>query len=471
MNLARHTTLLVILLSMPATLAAQWSDSSGVNNEAASSPYDQVDARAVTDGAGGALIAWREFRPSTGYDVYAARIDTMGYDAWPPGGVAICTTTTDVLDLRAVSDGRGGAVIVWREIRGPSGYDLFAQRIDSNGALLWTAGGVAVTSAAGTQDQAAVTGDRFGGAVVAWRDFRNGTDRNIFAQRIDSAGIAAWTPDGVSVCGTGEDQGDPQLAPDGGGGATVAWEDYRSGTAFDIYAQRIGGTGAAAWITDGVIVSTAAADQVNPRVATDAGGRAVIAWEDARSGTSWDVYAQRVNASGLLMWNPAGEAVCTAGQSQVSLDIADDGSGGAFIAWQDDRNVLSTDVFAQHLNSAGGPAWTPGGVGVCTATNHQVSPRVVSAGSGSAVFAWQDLRNGADYDIFAQRINPGSAAAWTPGGVPIGTAQGGQQDPSIAANGAGGAIVAWKDGRAGSVNGIFAQNVLRSEERRVGKEC
>jgi hypothetical protein len=460
MNLAPHTAILGILLSMPVTLLAQWSDSSHVNNAVAPSSFDQVDARVVTDGSGGVIIAWREFRPSTGYDIFAARIDTMGYGNWPAGGVAICTTTTDVLDLRAAPDGRGGAVIAWREIRGASGYDLYAQRIDSNGVTLWTPGGVTVTAAAGTQDQPAIAGDRFGGVVLAWRDFRNGTDHNIFAQRIDSAGAAVWTPDGVSVCGTGEDQGDPQLGADGGGGATIAWEDYRSGTNFDVYAQRIDGIGTAAWIVDGVIVSFAAADQVNPRVVTDPGGRAVIAWEDSRSGTSWDLYAQRVNASGVLMWNANGEIVCTAAQSQGSADIADDGSGGAFIVWQDDRNTLSTDVYAQHFNGSGGPVWTPGGVAVCTATNHQFSPRVTPAGSGAAVFSWQDLRNGTDYDVFAQRINAAGTPAWTAGGRPIGTAQGGQLDPAIAGDGAGGAIIAWKDGRAGSVNGIFAQNVL-----------
>lgn len=455
----RYSALVLALSLLHAPLRAQWSDSSHVNTALAPSAFDQMDARIVSDGAGGVIVTWREFRPSTGYDIRAGRLDTMGYAVWPAGGVAVCTTLNDVFDLRVASDGRGGAVIAWREARGATGLDVYAQRIDSNGAELWPHGGVAACLAAGDQDQLQIAGDGLGGVLLSWRDPR-GADKDIYAQRIDSTGSAAWAADGAVVCATGEDQDHPQIASDGGGGAIIAWEDRRSSTNEDVYAQRIASTGLAAWVAHGIAVYAGPGDQVNPRIASDQAGRAVIAWEDARSGTSWDVYAQRVNPSGILMWAAPGEAVCTAAQSQGSIDIADDGSGGALIAWQDDRNVLSTDIYAQRLTSVGGIAWTPGGVAVCDAPNHQFSPRVVSAGAGSAVVAWHDLRNGTDYNVYAQRIGASGSAGWTADGVALGAAAGHQLDPVPASDGAGGAIVAWKDGRNGSINGIFAQNVL-----------
>ncbi len=454
------SALTIILCLAPGSAPGQWGTDPATNIPIATGPNDRVDPVVAADGSGGTIIAWREYRPLTGYDVFAGRVDTLGITLWQSGGVAVCTTAGNVFELRMAADGRGGALLTWREQRGATGWDIYAQRIDSNGAAVWIDGGVAVCTAAETQDQLQIVSDGNAGAIIVWRDQRTGLDRNIYAQRIDSAGAALWTADGVAVCGTGEDQNTPQAAGDGAGGVVVAWADRRSGTNFDIYAQRITDAGLAAWITDGVSISIAANDQVNPRIVGDGGGRSVIAWEDQRSGVSWDIYAQRVNGSGSLMWNPAAEAVCTAPFKQSGIDIADYGGGGAFIVWQDDRNTPNPDLYGQRLGSNGMIGWTPNGVQVCGAANQQLSPRVTGDGAGGAFFVWSDFRGGAEYDIYAQRILASGSAAWTADGIGVGTAAGSQVEQAILTAGGTNAVVVWKDGRSGGANEIYAQNML-----------
>ena len=42
---------------------------------------------------------------------------------------------------------------------------------------------------------------------------------------------------------------------------------------------------------------------------------------------------------------------------------------------------------------------------VCTSAYDQTSPKIISDGRGGAIIVWEDLRNGIDDDIYAQRIN------------------------------------------------------------------
>ena len=70
---------------------------------------------------------------------------------------------------------------------------------------------------------------------------------------------------------------------------------------------------------------------------------------------------------------------------------------------------------------------------------------LVADGSGGAVVAWQDGRPGAVWDIYAQRLSALGAQRWAPSGNPVCTAAGDQKNISMVADGAGGAIVTWED--------------------------
>jgi hypothetical protein len=86
---------------------------------------------------------------------------------------------------------------------------------------------------------------------------------------------------------------------------------------------------------------------------------------------------------------------------------------------------------------------------VCDASNDQLFPLAVPDGAGGAIIVWQDNRNGAG-DIYAQRMSPAGAPLWAANGIVICSATGDQNTATIAADGAGGALIAWVDTRTGS---------------------
>jgi len=90
----------------------------------------------------------------------------------------------------------------------------------------WIENGVPVCTAPYVQEDPAIVSDGAGGAIIVWSHIN--TQRDIFAQRLDGDGIALWTVNGVAVCAASGEQLDPAIASDGAGGAIIVWEDNRS---------------------------------------------------------------------------------------------------------------------------------------------------------------------------------------------------------------------------------------------------
>jgi hypothetical protein len=370
-------------------------------------PGNQLNAVAAGDGAGGVIVAWEEYRNGFG-DIYAQRIGAGGTALWTTDGVPVCAAENVQVEPRIIPDGSGGAVIAWFDRRSGA-FDIYAQRLDASGAVLWP-GGVAVCTHLGDQKWVELAGDGAGNVFAAWEDYRGGGFSDVYAQRLDLDGNPGWTAGGVAVCTDTLGQGPVDLTPDGSGGAIVVWSDSRSGVE-DIYAQRVDDTGTAAWTAGGVVVCDAASSQLEPLVVSDGGGGAIVAWTDFRDVlTSPDVYAQRIDGGGTAQWTALGVKVSGAVDWQYLSDSVSDGAGGVFLAWADDRGT-ETDVYVQQLDGNGNAQWTVDGEPLCTATGYQFDARIAASGSGCAIVAWTDTRGG-DYDVMAL-----NAGACTPSAV------------------------------------------------------
>jgi len=206
------------------------------------------------------------------------------------------------------------------------------------------------------------------------------------------------------------------------------------------------------WGPSGVALCTDPAVQSNPVLCTDDSLGAIVAWRDFRFSASGDIFAARVLADGTLdpRWGANGLAVCDTANVQKNVVIASDGSGGAFIAWEDERTNITGNIFAVHLLSDGSvaPGWTVGGNRVCALDRTETNPTIVSDGAGGAIVAWQDSRSmQPSIDIYAQHLKANEVDhLWQPSGRDLSIEGGDQTMPISAADGAGGAFIAWQDG-------------------------
>jgi hypothetical protein len=417
---------------------------------------DQDYPTSVSDAAGGAIVTWVDYRNGSG-DIYAQRISANGAPLWTTEGVALCTAAGDQLSPAIVSDNAGGAIITWQDFRGGTGFDIYARKISAAGTVQWTADGVALCTAAGNQWNPTIVKDGGGGAIVAWQDQRSGTNDDIYAQRILTGGTVNWTANGVALCTATGEQSVPAIAADGVGGAIVTWDDYRSSD-YDIYAQKIAAAGTVQWTANGVALCSATGGRYSPTIVADGTGGAIVTWFDQRSG-NYDIYAQRILSGGAVNWTANGVALCTDTGEQYYPTIVAADAGGAIVTWFDSRSG-NYDIYAQKISSAGAAQWTANGVALCSATGTQWYPGIVADGAGGAIVAWTDSRN-ATYDIYAQRISTGGTVQWAANGVALCSAAGWQELGAIVTDGGAGAIATWVDGRSSDFD-IYAQRVLAS---------
>jgi hypothetical protein len=376
---------------------------------------NQLLTQVVPDGTGGVLVAWNDVRSGSN-DIYAHHVLANGTvdPVWPTDGLAVCTAAGSQSGVKMVGDGAGGALLAWRDLRNDT--DLFAMRVLADGVVdpTWPVNGLAFASGVGAQQFRSITpmvSDGHGGFFATWQDTRNGPAPDVYAQHLFVNGAVApgWPANGLAVCTATNIQEFPIITTDRAGGAFVGWEDLRGGVALDIYAQHVkaNGTVDPAWPTDGSAVCTAFGNQSRAAVIADATGGVCVAWVDARAGSIPALYAQHLLGSGTLdpTW-PAGDLAFNPNfGSHISLVLLADGTGGALAVWDDARSGL--DVYAQHILVTGttDPAWPLGGRAISNATGIQnAGGAVIPDGSGGWIAAWSDTRAGGSNDIYAQRV-------------------------------------------------------------------
>ena len=277
----------------------------------------------ASDGTGGAIVTWMDQRSGT-FNNYAQRLNSGGAAQWTANGIAICTAAGVQHEPSLLPDGTGGAFVVWYDSRDPSGYyDVYAQHLSAAGVLLWSANGLTIAATTSDQYVPVITEDGAGGFFVAWSDFRS-VDIDVYAQHVSGAGTALWTANGIPIATANGTQYSSRIVSDGLGGMIVAWQDSRN-YSVDVYAQRVSATGVAQWTSGGLLVSGAPDYQGLPQLAPDGAGGAIVAWWDYRSFTSMDLYCQRVERYGQL-GNP--EPVITS-----VGDVKNDQGGFVKVVW------------------------------------------------------------------------------------------------------------------------------------------
>lgn len=466
-------TLLSLLLIIPAILHAQyWNGDAALNNVVVGTSASGTRTSPVSakDKHNNVFVAWVDSRnsASTGNDIYIQKINKDGSMAWATNGIPVCTASGAQSAPSIASDGDNGVILVWLD--GRSGTNqVYAQRIDSNGVAKYASNGFQVAPTSTAQLSPIVTALNQNDAMVFFRENR-GTNIDLYLQKIVlNTGTSAFTGE-VAIAVASGVQNNISMIADGEGGAYLSWEDPR-GANTDVYAQRISNTGNIQWTANGINVTPSIdANQLRPAMALDSvNGGFFMAWQDLRlSPSDGNIYAQKVNADGTFAWTNGGIPICQAANSQDPPKIVNDGNEGAIIAWIDPRDGLnSRKLFAQRVNKLGAVQWTADGVNLASSQLLSISTSTFTLTkgkvAGTAIIVWQDTRNSAttNNDIYAQKLNSDGSRAWADAGLIVCNANGAQANPVAETDGDDNIIVAWTDGRSGTANAeLYTSNIL-----------
>ena len=445
----------------------QWSFDPGINNVVSTPGTSMTWPAIIPGGNGSVIIAWSDYRNGNmNSDIFVQRLNAQGQPEWAVDGLAVCTAPNNQQGLLIVPDGAGGAIIAWSDYRHSdmNGYhdDIYAQHIKASGQLTWMKDGIPVCIASNGQSPYSMTSDRNGGAIVAWHDYRNGSFSNIYVQHIKNDGTMGWISNGLQVCPQPNSQEFPAVMVNDAGNAIIAWSDAINDV--QILAQMIAPDGKLKWAPNGVVICSAShATVALPSIIPSGEQGAIIAWLDGRRRDLANIYAQRISNEAALQWQTDGVEIGRSVRWQRKPQMVSDNHGGAIITWDDYRTGYQTgDTYAQKVNGNGIVEWAQYGVAICTAEGNQFGSSIAPDGMGGAIITWGDSRDGVtNTDVYAQHINTEGTIGWMENGIIISSAPGRQVFPAILSLPGRGAFIAWNDGRHGGDpgNSIYAQNV------------
>lgn len=347
--------------------------------------------------------------------LYLQRLSFEGKRMWTENGLLLHVLESDKGNPVLIPDSSGGWYVTWCDRKktinsGKSPLSFYMQRVNAGGNSLWEMGGIEVAEDLRFSEPPSVTSDSKGGIILTWAD-----SHAIMAQRIDSEGRKLWGSSGVTIrssSGPGKWLNRPQLASDDRGGVIIVWEDGRN----NLFPENI----------DAVI-------------------------------TNFDLYAQRINAEGCLMWDKEGIPVCRAQYAQRNCRVIRDGKGGTIIAWEDYRDHYSSRIYLQALSPEGSQRWEADGI-VATCRNplqgnndcvfsdefsKHIDLCAIPDGKAGIIVAWTDDKR-VESKIGVQRFDNEGNKKWGEKGITLGSEQ--ARTPSLMGrNWIGDYLVCWRE--------------------------
>jgi hypothetical protein len=131
---------------------------------------------------------------------------------------------------------------------------------------------------------------------MSWSAIENGSGQ-VYAQRVLADGSVAptWPATGYAVAPDAHDQRLPCIAPDGTGGAFVAWQEGPGSSIYnEILVQHVDGSGVVAqgWLRTGYVQAAGPGTRCHPVATPDGTGGVVVAWEENAGGRA-NIFAGR----------------------------------------------------------------------------------------------------------------------------------------------------------------------------------
>ena len=341
-------------------------------------------------------------------------------------------TTTRNAQFSSVnaSSSNGSSVIVWTDSFSSTDRDIRAQRFNSAGQK--TGPEIVVTNTPFNEINPAVGMDKNGDFVVSWlEDLTNG-DTNVLAQRFDPLGNRVGGPVGVGV-GTFAEH-DPSIAMDDRGEFVVAYTRDTNNNHPDVFAKRYDANNNLLGVTS-LAISGLVEDNASVAMAPD--GRFDVAFEVGATVNNHDILVNRYSSSGSLL---SSQVAANTPVTETVPNISMDNDGNAVIAWQATSNG-NADIIARRLSASGFLGTTKA---ITLDSLFEQNPKVAIARTGGAyVVVYNGVANNSEHAFVAEVTANDKETVFDAGN---------RADPSVSINASGQYIISYTSNDNGDPN-------------------
>ncbi len=261
----------------------------------------------------------------------------------------------------------------------------------------------------------------------------------------------------------GENANDPQVAMGNNGNAIIVWAQHNPDVTANVHeifkSEYRGGS----WVhptdltADNISPATTAGGHLEPQVAMNDSGQAVIVWRGS-DGIAFRTFVSDYNMTATGAWDhPASltdNLLSAAATDALYQQVAMDNSGNTFVVWQQSNNT-NTQIFKSDYNITTVGAWAP----IPALSDSPLSPdgdntnnRGLGAAmdnNGNALVAWgqHDTAGANRHEIFQSDYNITTPGVWNPTAFTdnINFAVGSAWYPQVAMNDSGQAVIVWRE--------------------------
>jgi len=394
---------------------------------------------------GEAIFVWSDTRYGM-RNIFAHKINQDGEMVWGETGAVITDLPGRQEDPVAITDGNGGAFIAWVDYRFDAQGDIFIQHVDTNGDILLDPNGVALAQVEGKQITINMCTDSLGGVFVTWQDKRGGIDDDIYGTHVSANHDIISQGTGVPIVVEGGNQNAKSIEYAGNNEAFIAWADFRQGANADIYGQRLNVDMANNFEENGFQIAATDEQELKPRATYVTNETSFVAWKQGDENSK--VLYQFVDASGLVFSDPKSISDNTA--LQTAPRVKRSSIGEVFVNWKDLRDdPINGDQYFQKIDVNGDRQWGDG-IRVDPAEDVDFSARFSAGNTGDVNVVWE-RGTFPEIDIMFQNINAeGNYSLEAP--IAISNAPGYQFAPILSGNAEVGLYAVYGDQSSGSID-------------------
>ncbi|MEL1225686.1 MAG: hypothetical protein VW963_03000, partial [Candidatus Neomarinimicrobiota bacterium] len=402
--------------------------------------------RTVAPGSNGeAVFVWSDTRYGM-RNIFAHKIDQNGQLLWGEQGAVVTDLPGRQEDPVAITDGSGGVFIAWVDYRFDEQGDIFIQHLNSDGETLMDDNGIALAQVEGKQITINMCTDSLGGVFVTWQDKRSGIDDDIYGTHVTAEHEIVSPGSGVPIVVEGGNQNAKTIEYAGGSEAFIAWADFREGANADVYGQRFNTQMEVLFQENGIPIAATDEQELKPRATFVQGNTSFITWKEGDESSR--VFYQHVDQDGLVF--DTKRAISDNEALQTAPRVKRGSSGDVFVNWKDLRDdPIDGDQYFQKVDVNGEKQWGDG-VRVDPVDDIDFSARFSAGVDGDLNVIWE---RGAfpEIDILYQNItSTGGFGLEMP--VSISSEPGYQFAPILIGNTANGLFGVYADQGTGSID-------------------
>ena len=394
---------------------------------------------------GEAIFVWSDTRYGM-RNIFAHKVNEQGTFLWGDQGAVVTNLPGRQEDPVAITDGEGGAFIAWVDYRFDEQGDIFFQHLDNNGEVLLDPNGIALAQVEGKQITINMCTDSLGGVFVTWQDKRGGIDEDIYGTHISAQHEVIAQGSGVPIVVAEGAQNAKTIEYAGNFEAFIAWADFREGANADIYGQRLDVSMNNLFQENGLPVASSEEQELKPRATFVSNTTSFIAWKKGDQNSR--VLYQFIDSDGLLFDAP--KSISTNDALQTAPRVKRSSIGEVFVNWKDLReDPINGDQYFQKIDTTGDTQWGDG-VRLDPIEDIDFSARFSAGVSGDLDIIWE-RGTYPDIDIYYQNItSDGNYALSEP--APISESSGYQYGPILVGNVEEGLFGIYADQGSGSIH-------------------